>query len=267
MSAAETVAVVGGGAIGCGLAAVAARQGDVLLWARTDESAARSERLLAKACGKVDDGAFAERVRVTTDLGELESASFVVESIAERLDDKRELFARLDPHLGADAVLATTTSSLPVDVLARASGREERFVAFHVFNPVALMPLVELAFPPQAAEDTRARAHALAEALGKRAVEVPCAPGFVVNRLLFPYLFDAVRLAERTGMTPEEVDACMTMGAGHPMGPLALLDYVGLDVSEAIGDALDLEVPDAVRRLVQEGALGRKTGRGFHVHD
>jgi 3-hydroxyacyl-CoA dehydrogenase len=125
------------------------------------------------------------------------------------------------------------------------------------------MALVELAFPPAATERTRERARALCAALGKTAVEVPDTPGFVVNRLLFPYLFEAVRLMERTGLEPEAVDTCMTLGAGHPMGPLALLDLVGLDVSAAIGETIGVEVPARVRALIAEGALGRKSGRGF----
>jgi 3-hydroxybutyryl-CoA dehydrogenase len=164
-------------------------------------------------------------------------------------------------------VLATTTSALGVGALAQASGRPERFAAFHVFNPVGKMALVEIAFPVQAAPDTRARTRALAAALGKRAVEVPDRAGFVVNRLLFPYLFDAVRLADREGLAPGDVDACMTMGAGHPMGPLALLDYVGLDVAQAIGESLGVEVPEAIRRRVAEGAVGRKAGRGFYDYE
>ena len=130
------------------------------------------------------------------------------------------------------------------------------------------MALVELAFPPAASDDTRARAHALCAALGKTAVEVPDTPGFVVNRLLFPYLFDAVELLERTGMEPKAVDTCMKLGAGHPLGPLALLDLVGLDV--VAGDRRDdrrATSPSAVEQLVAEGALGRKTGRGFHTYE
>jgi 3-hydroxyacyl-CoA dehydrogenase len=128
------------------------------------------------------------------------------------------------------------------------------------------MDLVELAFPAQATEDTRARARALCDALGKTAVEVPDTPGFVVNRLLFPFLFEAVRLMERTGLDAESVDTCMRLGAGHPMGPLALLDLVGLDVSAAIGETIGAEVPSTVRDLIAEGALGRKSGRGFHLY-
>jgi 3-hydroxyacyl-CoA dehydrogenase len=128
------------------------------------------------------------------------------------------------------------------------------------------MKLVELAFPREASSATRERAVALCEALGKTAVEVPDIPGFVVNRLLFPYLFSAVALQEETGLAPEAIDTCMTLGAGHPMGPLALLDFVGLDVAQAIGEAIGADVPARVRALVGEGALGKKTGRGFYAY-
>jgi 3-hydroxyacyl-CoA dehydrogenase len=128
------------------------------------------------------------------------------------------------------------------------------------------MKLVELAFPDEATEDTRQRFHDLCDELGKTAVEVPDATGFVVNRLLFPYLFDAVRMLERDGIEPEAVDTCMKLGAAHPMGPLALLDFVGLDVAAAIGESIGVEVPDRVRELVAAGALGRKTGAGFYEY-
>jgi 3-hydroxybutyryl-CoA dehydrogenase len=264
----ERLGVVGAGTIACGLAACAARHGKVTLWARSDASAERAERSVAKVCSKFEDQLPPDRVRITTDLTEgLEDRTFVVEAIAEELDAKLELFAKLEARLDGGALLGTTTSSLPVATLAQASGRPERFVGFHVFNPVARMELIELAFPAQAARETRERAHAVAAMLGKRAVEVPDCAGFVVNRLLFPFLFDAVRFAEENGMAPADVDACMTLGAGHPMGPLALLDYVGLDVSIAIGESLGVDVPERLRALVAEGAVGKKAGRGFYTYD
>jgi 3-hydroxybutyryl-CoA dehydrogenase len=264
----ERLGIVGSGTIACGLAACAARHGEVTLWARSDASAERAERSVAKVCSKFEDKLPPDRVQITTDLTEgLEDRTFVVEAIAERMETKVELFARLRRRLDDGAVLGTTTSSLPVCELAAASGRPERFVGFHVFNPVARMELIELAFPPQAEPRTRMRAHALAAMLGKRAVEVPDCAGFVVNRLLFPFLFDAVRFAEDNDMPPADVDACMTLGAGHPMGPLALLDYVGLDVSIAIGESLGVEVPERLRALVAEGAVGKKAGRGFYTYD
>jgi 3-hydroxybutyryl-CoA dehydrogenase len=128
------------------------------------------------------------------------------------------------------------------------------------------MKLVELSFPEQASAETRRRFRDFCESLGKTAVEVPDAAGFVVNRLLFPYLFDAVRLLERNGIEPAAIDTCMTLGAGHPMGPLALLDFVGLDVAAAIGESIGAQVPDRVRELIAEGRLGRKAGAGFYEY-
>lgn len=261
----ERVGIAGTGAIACGLAAVAAQRGPVVVWARSDDSAAKADaavRRLGEKAGAVLDGA----VQVTREESALSQASFVVEAIVEDAGAKTDLMADLMAHIDEDAVLATTTSSLSVAELATASGRPERFVGLHVFNPVARMELVELVFPAEATERTRARARALCEALGKTAVEVPDTPGFVVNRLLFPYLFDAVRLLDETGLEPEAIDTCMRLGAGHPLGPLALLDLVGLDVAAAIGGAIGAEVPARVRELIAEGALGRKAGRGFHVY-
>jgi 3-hydroxyacyl-CoA dehydrogenase len=246
----ERLGVLGTGAIACGLARLAAPSADVVVWARSESSAdaARAE---------VGDG-----VRVVCDLSELADRTFVVEAVIEDADAKAELMRSLT--LDGDAILASTTSSLSIEELARASGRPERFGGLHVFNPVEKMPLVELVFPAAASEDTRARAAALCEALGKTAVEVPDTPGFVVNRLLFPLLFNAVDLLVELDLDPETVDACMKLGAGHPMGPLRLLDLVGLDVSASIGDQIGVEVPERVRELVEAGRLGKKSGAGFY---
>jgi 3-hydroxybutyryl-CoA dehydrogenase len=260
----ERLGIAGSGAIACGLAATAARHGEVVLWARSDGSADRARLTVESVCGRLTGAVNASQIRVVTDLAALGAASAVVEAVAEDEAVKAALLADLARVLDPDALLATTTSSLSVERLATASGVPERFVGLHVFHPVAKMKLIELAFPAAASAATRDRARALCAALGKTAVEVPDVPGFVVNRLLFPYLFSAVVLMEETGMAPEAVDECMVLGAGHPMGPLALLDYVGLDVSVAIGDAMGAEVPARLRALVAEGALGRKTGRGLY---
>jgi 3-hydroxybutyryl-CoA dehydrogenase len=265
----ERLGIAGAGAIACGLAATAAGNGDVLLWARSDESAERARATVKKICSRTphleDD--LHSRVRIVRDLAELGTATFIVEAVVEDHDSKCSLLAKLAEHTADDAVLATTTSSLSIAALADAAGKPERFVGLHVFNPVARMELVELAFPAAAADDTRVRARALCAALGKKAVEVPDVPGFVVNRLLFPYLFSAVELMSETGLAAQDVDSCMKMGANMPMGPLALLDFVGLDVAQAIGDAIGAAVPDAVRKLVAAGALGRKSGHGFYSYE
>lgn len=260
----ERVGILGSGAIACGLAAVTARCGPVTLWARSDASAQRARAVIDKFCAGMPTAPDAANVHIATDRSELAQATFLIEAIAESLDVKSALLSQLGVEAAADAVIATTTSSLSVGQLATASGRPEQFCGLHVFNPVTKMALVELVFPSRATQQTRERARTLATALGKTPVEVPDEAGFVVNRLLFPYLFDAVRLLERTGMAAGDVDVCMKLGAGHPMGPLALLDLVGLDVCLVIGETIGTDVPDRVRELVAAGALGRKTKRGFH---
>jgi 3-hydroxybutyryl-CoA dehydrogenase len=262
----ERLGIAGTGAIACGLALVAARHGRVVLWARSPASADRARAVLDARCERLDDEIDAGHVRIETDLGALAEATAVVEAVVEDHDAKCALLVELAAVADADALLATTTSSLSIERLAQASGHADRFVGLHVFNPVPKMQLVELAFPTGASQRTRERAHALCTALGKTAVEVPDVPGFVVNRLLFPYLFSAVALLEETEMDPSAIDECMALGAGHPMGPLALLDLVGLDVAVAIGETIGADVPARLRALVADGALGRKAGRGLFAY-
>ena len=225
----------------------------MVVWARSDESAQR-------AAEKVRDAS------VVTELDALRACDIVVEAVAEDHDVKCGIHARLGELLPAETIVATTTSSLSVAELAAASGRPDRFAALHVFNPVEKMKLVELSFPDEATAETKLEMHRLCDRLEKIAVEVPDAAGFVVNKLLFPYLFDAVRLLERNGLDPEAIDTCMKLGAGHPMGPLALLDFVGLDVAAAIGESIGTEVPDRVHELIREGKLGKKAGAGFYEY-
>lgn len=251
----ERIGIAGGGAIATGLARVAAPVADTVVWTRSDAGA---ERVSGKLNG---DG------KVTTDLDELAGCSFVVEAIAEDMNHKCELLGRIGGVLDDDAILASTTSSLSVQALADASGRPDRFAALHVFNPVHKMKLVELAFPASASDSTRERARSVCDVLDKTVVEVPDIPGFVVNRLLFPFTFEAVHLMVEQDLTPEAVDECMRLGAGHPMGPLQLLDFVGLDVSIAIGESIGADVPDRLRKMAAEGKLGRKVGAGFYTYE
>jgi 3-hydroxybutyryl-CoA dehydrogenase len=262
----KRLAVAGSGAIACGLAATAAHHGPVLLLARSTESAERARATVEKTLARLGAEVDPEHVEIVTDPAALAEATFLVEAVVEDHDVKARLLAELNSIVGPQAILASTTSSLSVERLAEASGRPERFVGLHVFNPVTKMKLVELIFPTRASDDTRSRALALCENFEKTPVEVPDVPGFVVNRLLFPYLFSAVRLVEETGMDAADVDTCMRLGAGHPMGPLALLDLVGLDVSKAIGETIGERVPPRIEALIAEGALGRKSGRGLHSY-
>jgi 3-hydroxybutyryl-CoA dehydrogenase len=263
----ERLGIVGSGAIACGLAAAAARHGEVVLWARSDDSAQRARATVDKNCGRLSGEVNAEHVKIVQDLGALSDATAIIEAVVEDVDAKATLWRELAQVASDGALLGSTTSSLSVAQLAGASGAPERFVGLHVFNPVPKMKLVELAFPQEASAETRARATTLCEGLGKTAVIVPDIPGFVVNRLLFPYLFSAVALQEETGLAAESIDTCMQLGAGHPMGPLALLDFVGLDVAQAIGEAIGTAVPASLTALVGEGALGRKSGRGFYAYN
>ena len=262
----ERLGIAGAGVIACGLAATAARAGEVVLWARSESSADRARAHVQKLCAK-EVAEVADNIEIVRDFDALSEASFLVEAVVEHHGSKAALLGELARSSREDAVLSTTTSSLSIADLARATGSPERFLGLHVFNPVTRMKLVELVFPPEATEHTRSRATALCEGLGKTPVEVPDIPGFVVNRLLFPYLFSAVELMAETGMAPEDIDNCMTLGAGLPMGPIALLDFVGLDVAEAIGDAIGARVPATLRSLVEREELGRKTGRGFYKYD
>jgi 3-hydroxybutyryl-CoA dehydrogenase len=261
--------IAGSGTIATGLAATATATGKTLLLARSDASAWRAEEKATAACAKID-GADAGRLKVTTKAEDLADCDIVVEAVIEDTKIKGELLSTLG-EAAPEADLASTTSSLSVGEIGEASGHADRFFGLHVFNPVPRMKLVELCFPDGVGDGVKDRALAWCGALGKTAVEVPDQAGFVVNRLLFPYLFDAVRMLERTGMEAGEVDSCMTLGAGHPMGPLAVLDFVGLDVAQAIGDALHAdsnepahEPPGLMVEMIGDGKLGRKSGAGFY---
>ena len=250
---AHLLGIVGSGAIARGLSRAAAEHHEVVVWARSEQSA-------EKAAEKVGGA------RVVTDLDALADCDIVVEAVAEDSEVKRDIHGRLGELLPPQTILATTTSSLSVAEIAAASGRADRFAALHVFNPVEKMKLVELSFPDEATAETKLELHRLCERLEKTAVEVPDAAGFVVNKLLFPYLFDAVRLLERNNIDAQGIDTCMKLGAGHPMGPLALLDFVGLDVAAAIGESIGADVPERVHELIDAGKLGRKAGEGFYSY-
>jgi 3-hydroxybutyryl-CoA dehydrogenase len=259
---------MGSGTIACGVAACASTLGAVRVLARSDTSAWQAEETAHGLAAKLDDGDPA-RIKVTTEPADLGDCDLVVEAIVEDADAKAEQLRHIG-GVSASADLATTTSSLSVRELAEACGHPERVLGLHVFNPPHKMELVELCFPASLRDGAAERVHEWCRALGKTTVEVPDQPGFVVNRLVFPFLFDAVRLLERTGMEPTDVDTCMRLGAGHPMGPLTLLDFIGLDVAQAIGESLyddspepRYQPPGLLVELVGQGKLGRKSGAGF----
>jgi 3-hydroxybutyryl-CoA dehydrogenase len=277
----KRVGIVGSGIMAAGIAEVAATHGcDVVLRSRSHSS---SDAILAKLEQSLDHQVakarrtkeerdeIMARVTLTTDVGDLSDAGIVIESIIEDMAAKRRLFNELDRVCNEDAVLATNTSTLPVVELAMETERPARVCGIHFFNPAPLMPLVEVVRPLTASDETISAALAFARACGKEPVEVQDRAGFVVNALLFPYLNEAVRLLERGVAEIEGIDTAMKGGCGFPMGPFALLDLVGLDVSVAILDALYAEHKDPhyapaplLRRMVAAQQLGRKSGQGFY---
>jgi 3-hydroxybutyryl-CoA dehydrogenase len=283
MQGIKTVGVAGSGMMGSGIAEVAAKAGfDVVLRARTQASAEAALGRVAKSVGgQVDKGklsaeegaATLNRVRSTTDLDELGGCGLVVESVVEDLEVKKELFRELDRVCADDAVLATNTSTLSVGEIAQGTGRPERVVGLHFFNPAPKMPLVEVVHARATAEEAIETARKFAEDCGKSSVMVKDNAGFIVNALLFPYLNGAVQMLASGIATKEDIDAAMKGGAGVPMGPLELLDLVGLDTSLAILRALGHDADDPclapaplLEELVAEGHLGRKTGQGFYAY-
>jgi 3-hydroxybutyryl-CoA dehydrogenase len=281
MAEVKRVGVVGSGQMGGGIAEVAARAGiEVALWARALESATATvagiERSLAKhvAKGKLDGAeqtAILSRIVATQDLDDLADCDLVIESVVEDIDVKKPLFTELDLICRPDTVLATNTSTLSVIELAMQTRRPEQVCGIHFFNPAPIMSLVEVVRPLTASDETIGTAKGFVVACGKDAVDVKDRAGFIVNALLFPYLNNAVRLLENATASMEDIDVAMRGGCNFPLGPFQLLDLVGLDTSVSILDTLYREFKDpnytpvpTLRRMVEAGLLGRKTGRGFY---
>jgi 3-hydroxybutyryl-CoA dehydrogenase len=277
----KRVGIVGSGIMGSGIAEVAAKSGhEVVLRSRKQETADKMVAGLEKSLAKqVDKGRLSDedrqgtlqRVTATSDLAELSACDLVIESIVEDLAPKKHLFNELDRICGESTILATNTSTLPVIELAMETGRPQKVCGVHFFNPAPMMSLVEIVRPLTADDETIAEVRAFAEACGKAPVEVKDQAGFIVNALLFPYLNNAVRLLENGVATRDDIDEAMKGGCNFPMGPLALLDLVGLDTSLAIIEALYAEFRDPnyapvplLKRMVVAEQLGRKSGKGFY---
>jgi len=277
------VGVVGSGIMGSGIAQVAAQSGfEVVLRSRSQATADATLAALGKSLNKLVDKGRMEadaaavvlgRVTAVEDLAALADCDLVIESVVEDLGTKRELFTQLDAVVKDGAILATNTSTLPVVEMAMATQRPDRVCGIHFFNPAPMMALVELVRPLTASDETMAEALAFASECGKSPVHVADQAGFIVNALLFPYLNNAVRLLENGVASAEDIDSAMKGGCNFPMGPLALLDLVGLDTSLAILDALYAEFRDTnyaampvLRRKVAAGQLGRKSGQGFYSY-
>ena len=277
----KRLGIVGSGIMGSGIAEVAAKSGiEVILRSRQQETAdamvAGLQKSLAKQVekGRLEEAARDEilgRVSATSRLHELADCDLVLESVVEDVDVKLDLFRELDSIVDSEAIIATNTSTLPVVDMAVATTRPDKVCGIHFFNPAPMMSLVEIVRPLTASDQTIATARAFAEACGKDPVEVKDRAGFIVNALLFPYLNNAVRMLENGTASREDIDTAMKGGCNFPMGPLALLDLVGLDTSLSILDALYNEFRDPnyaavplLRRMVAADQLGRKTGKGFY---
>ncbi|MEA2373973.1 MAG: 3-hydroxybutyryl-CoA dehydrogenase [Thermoleophilaceae bacterium] len=275
------VGVVGAGLMGHGIAQVAAQAGyDVVLrevdQARLDKGLGRIEKQLGRAVEKgrmeqAEADAVRGRINATLEYGEFADCDLVIEAITESLEAKLEMWAELDGIVKDGAVLATNTSSLAVIDQAASTKRPNRFIGLHFFNPPQLMPLLEVVQTVTTDEESLQTGFEFGEKLGKLTVHAKDKTGFIVNRLLVPYLLDAIRAYEEGVGSIEQIDAAMKAGANHPMGPFTLLDFVGLDTTKSIADIMFDEyrerrfaAPPTLRKMVAAGWYGTKSGRGFY---
>jgi 3-hydroxybutyryl-CoA dehydrogenase len=280
---AEIIGVVGAGTMGGGIAQVAARVGfDVVMRDVSEEFLRRGvaaiERSLQRDVDKErlkeeEKRAIVARIKTTTELGDLEEASFVVEAITENLEAKRELFRALDEAVREDAILASNTSSISITRLGAATRRPDKVIGMHFMNPVPVMKLIEVIRGIATSDETWARTRELSERLGKTALECNDSPGFVSNRVLMPMINEAIFALHEGVAGRESIDGIMKLGMNHPMGPLTLADFIGLDVCLAILEVLHAELGDPkyrpcplLRKYVDAGWLGRKSGRGFYEY-
>jgi len=279
----EKVAILGGGLMGSGIAESTAVAGLSVIVRDIDDTAIggarrRIEKSLGQAVerGKVDEGAAAEilnRIAYTAELEDIAGVDLVVEAVPENADLKANILAQVAGIVSEDVLIASNTSSIPIAQLAAGLPRPERVLGLHFFSPVPVMRLVEVVTALDTSEETVEAAKDFADRIGKRAIVTKDRSGFIVNMLLVPFLMAAVRMYEEGFATAEDIDEGMKLGCGHPMGPLTLADFIGLDVLYAIGDSLYEEFkqteyapPPLLKRMVASGRIGRKADSGFYEY-
>ncbi|NHM25782.1 3-hydroxybutyryl-CoA dehydrogenase [Desulfofundulus sp. TPOSR] len=279
----EKVLVLGAGTMGSGIAQVVAQAGfPVVLCDVEDRFVQRGLSLIEKNLARqvekgkmtaADKEAILGRIKTTTNMADGADVDLVIEAVIENLELKTNVFRELDRAIKKEAILASNTSALSISALAAATSRPEKVIGMHFFNPAPVMQLVEVVKGSATSEETFATIKAMVEKLGKTAVAVNEAPGFIVNRMLVPMINEAAYILMEGVASAEDIDTAMKLGANHPIGPLALADMIGIDVCLAVMETLYAEFSDAkyrpcplLRKLVRAGYLGRKTGKGFYTY-